>query len=58
MVADALKDLKRVLSRRLTVFLDDEHETVRAIAANLNLSQVFKLVRTKYVHNLHRRRYV
>src|SRR5208337_2656644 len=27
-------------------------------AANLNFSQVFKLVRTKYVHNLHRRRYV
>src|SRR5271166_2434687 len=26
--------------------------------ANLNFSQVFKLVRTKYVHNLHRRRYV
>src|SRR5271165_427150 len=26
--------------------------------SNLNFSQVFKLVRTKYVHNLHRRRYV
>src|SRR5208282_1355415 len=28
------------------------------VAPSLNFSQVFKLVRTKYVHNLHRRRYV
>src|SRR5271157_4924053 len=27
-------------------------------AVSLNFSQVFKLMRTKYVHNLHRRRYV
>src|SRR5271165_7571709 len=27
-------------------------------ATSLNFSQVFKFVRTKYVHNIHRRRYV
>src|SRR5271166_6414143 len=27
-------------------------------STSLNFSQVFKLVRTKYIHNIHRRRYV
>src|SRR5208283_4988880 len=34
------------------------NETNGGLWASLDFSQVFKLVRTKYVHNLHRRRYV
>src|SRR5271165_6023793 len=32
--------------------------SISRFALSLDFSQVFKLVRTKYVHNLHRRRYV
>src|SRR5208283_2889101 len=33
-------------------------EIAEKVVTNLNFSQAFKLMRTKYVHNLHRRRYV
>src|SRR5208282_2834718 len=45
-------------SKRVQIRTDVHAKSGELLRTSLNFSQVFKLVRTKYVHNIHRRRYV